>query len=196
MADQKITIGKAEQKVTVVVEQGSWAEHWVSNRQPGPQPKALGAYLVKLRKKGHHTQEAVAEGAEVSQSYMSQLEQGKRGIPRPDLMWRIADFHGIAAESLWVVAGLPMKPMFPSKTSGLGLDEQFRRMINHSAVEGVFEKGDEQWIAPLVKRRWVEFTKRLIEHCQHAPDVSFDHFLADAAWDERSCQYQSPDHSP
>ncbi len=144
----------------------------------------LGNYLRELRERQKVSQKEVAEETGISRPYLSQLETGKRGVPGPKILKRLADFYGVSVESLFAAAGLPTKALYATPQAALDTDERFRRMIMHPAMTGIFNRSDEDWIAREAKRRWLALVERLFEHYGH-PEITFDDFLAETAMSER-----------
>lgn len=68
-------------------------------------PNDFGKYLKSLREERSLTIRQVEAYAGVSNSYLSLLENGKRGIPSPDILKKIALIYKISYEDLMVAAG-------------------------------------------------------------------------------------------
>lgn len=68
---------------------------------------ALGNYLRSVRLGLNMTLRAVEEatGQEVSNAYLSQLENGKIGKPSPHVLYSLAEAYGISYEGLMERAG-------------------------------------------------------------------------------------------
>jgi len=68
---------------------------------------ALGPYLQSLRKGKHLSLRDVEEatGREVSNAYLSQLENGKISRPSPNILHSLSEVYGIAYEKLMERAG-------------------------------------------------------------------------------------------
>ncbi len=60
----------------------------------------FGAYLKALRQKRGLTLRQVEEQAEVSNAYLSQMEQGKRGLPRARILKKLASAYGVSVADL------------------------------------------------------------------------------------------------
>jgi SOS regulatory protein LexA len=65
----------------------------------------FGAYLKELRKKQGLTLRQLSEKTGVSNAYLSQLENGKRGIPKPDILMKIHKPLEVEYEDLMEKAG-------------------------------------------------------------------------------------------
>jgi transcriptional regulator with XRE-family HTH domain len=60
----------------------------------------FGKYLKKLRKKNNFTLRQVEEKIHISNSYLSQLEQGKRNIPTLKIIIKLAKVYKISINKL------------------------------------------------------------------------------------------------
>lgn len=69
------------------------------------EPREFGKYLREIRKENNLTIRQVELYAEVSNSYISQLENGKRGIPSPDVLKKLAKVYKVNYEDLMKKAG-------------------------------------------------------------------------------------------
>lgn len=67
----------------------------------------LGSYLASLRVAKRLTLRQVEEatGNEVSNAYLSQLENGRITKPSPNILYSLAEFYGIAYDMLMEKAG-------------------------------------------------------------------------------------------
>ncbi len=65
----------------------------------------FGEYLKILRERAGLSQEALAEEAEISSAYVSQIETGRRNPPTPDVLRRMAPSLGVAYTVLLMQAG-------------------------------------------------------------------------------------------
>ncbi|MHB8122648.1 MAG: helix-turn-helix domain-containing protein [Desulfuromonadaceae bacterium] len=68
-------------------------------------PDNFGKYLKQLREDRGLTIRQVETYTGVSNSYLSLLENGKRGIPSPDILKKIAFIYKVTYEELMVSAG-------------------------------------------------------------------------------------------
>ena len=55
----------------------------------------FGEYLKRLRERANVSQESLAEEAEISSAYISQIESGRRNPPTPDVLRRMAAPLGV-----------------------------------------------------------------------------------------------------
>lgn len=67
--------------------------------------KEFGLYLRELRKAREFTLKQLADESHVSQSYITNVENNKRGIPSPDVLKKLADPLGVSYEELMIKAG-------------------------------------------------------------------------------------------
>lgn len=71
---------------------------------------SLGEYLKKLREeKGYSLREAGRQTG-IAEAYLWQLENGKRVIPRPEMLKKLAKGYGVPAENILKHAGYPVGP--------------------------------------------------------------------------------------
>ncbi|UKE61750.1 helix-turn-helix domain-containing protein [Xanthomonas translucens pv. poae] len=75
--------------------------------QPTSSPTTLGAYLRSVRMGLNMTLRDVeaASEQEVSNAYLSQLENGKIGKPAPHVLYALAQTYAVSYESLMELAG-------------------------------------------------------------------------------------------
>lgn len=82
----------------------------------------LGQYLESIRKDRHMTLREVEEATnrEVSNAYLSQLEQGKIHRPSPNVLHALSEIYAIDYAKLMVMAGYvtPTKPRSVEKRHG------------------------------------------------------------------------------
>lgn len=65
----------------------------------------FGTYIRNLRKERGLTLKELGKATELSHPYLSQIETGKRTIPSPDILKRLADSLGVEYEDLLIKAG-------------------------------------------------------------------------------------------
>lgn len=72
-----------------------------------PETSSLGAYLKSERTGRHLTLRDVeqASGQDISNAYLSQLENGKIAKPSPHILYSLATLYGISYENLMERAG-------------------------------------------------------------------------------------------
>ena len=67
--------------------------------------ESLGSYLKKMREIKGFTLREVEESTDISNSYISQIEQGKVKKPSPSKLWKLSELYGVAYDELMVIAG-------------------------------------------------------------------------------------------
>ncbi|MCK5602446.1 helix-turn-helix domain-containing protein [Candidatus Pacearchaeota archaeon] len=72
--------------------------------------KKFGEYLRKLRKDRHLTLRDVEELTAISNSYLSQVESGKRGIPHLQKLLALAEVYKVELNEILEEAGLVTGP--------------------------------------------------------------------------------------
>lgn len=68
-------------------------------------PNDFGAYLRRLRKARGYNMAQLALYTDVSDSYISRIEAGKRGAPSPEVLQKMADVLSVSFEELMIAAG-------------------------------------------------------------------------------------------
>lgn len=68
-------------------------------------PEDFGKYLRSLRKERQLTTRQVELYSGVSNSYLSQIENGKRGIPSPKILEKLSTIYNVPYEELMMTAG-------------------------------------------------------------------------------------------
>lgn len=76
-------------------------------KSEGADPKILGIYLASLRASKGFTLREVEEatGKEISNAYLSQLENGKITKPSPHILHTLSEVYAVAYEKLMEKAG-------------------------------------------------------------------------------------------
>ncbi len=79
----------------------------MATKSEGSDPSALGTYLASLRASKGFTLREVEEatGKEVSNAYLSQLENGKIAKPSPHILHSLSEVYAVAYEKLMERAG-------------------------------------------------------------------------------------------
>lgn len=65
----------------------------------------LPAYLKKLRADKKYSLKEAGERTGIAEAYLWQLENGRREVPRPETLKKLADGYGIPVENLLKYAG-------------------------------------------------------------------------------------------
>lgn len=107
---------------------------------------AFGLYLKQLRETAGLSQEALAELAEISSAYVSQIETGRRNPPTPDVLRRMAGPLGVEYTMLLVAADY----LVASDLMTLivrALDSLYRQGPGRTTIEQGVRVPVERWIA-------------------------------------------------
>jgi len=106
--------------------------------------------LKDIRKQKGFTIREVAHRSGVSAAYISQLENGNRGIPSPDIIQKLSDGLNVSYTELMKAAGyLEDRPSAPSTSEPINL----RRFImnNNMMLDGiVLTDEDKEWIGHML----------------------------------------------
>jgi HTH-type transcriptional regulator, competence development regulator len=73
--------------------------------EPSPQLQSLGEYLRNVRDSQRLTLRDVQEASDVSNAYLSQLENGKITKPSPHILHKLATVYNVSYETLMEKAG-------------------------------------------------------------------------------------------
>jgi len=88
-------------------------------------PKEYGEYLRKLRLAAGLTQDEAEEKARLSKGYLSGVENGRKGIPRPATLERLASAYNVPLDQLLQAAGVRFTSTFlEEKISGLSPEDR------------------------------------------------------------------------
>jgi transcriptional regulator with XRE-family HTH domain len=72
--------------------------------------ETLGKYLKRIRRERGLTLRAVERKTEISNAYLSQIENGKITKPSPSILYKLANHYGIPYEDLMKLSGYPVVP--------------------------------------------------------------------------------------
>lgn len=75
----------------------------------------LGAFLKQCRIEKGYSLKKAKERTGISEAYLWQLENNKRGVPRPDILKKLADGYDVPAETLLQYAGYSVGPVDEKK---------------------------------------------------------------------------------
>ncbi|MEL7568371.1 MAG: helix-turn-helix transcriptional regulator [Eubacteriaceae bacterium] len=90
----------------------------------------FGKYIKNLRSDRNLTLRQLEIKSGVSNSYLSQLENGKRGIPSPDILRKLSLALGVSYQELMAVAGyLP-----DNNTVTKGDMKQYNKFVEHAQI--------------------------------------------------------------
>jgi len=94
------------------------------------QEAIFGKYIKDLRAACNLKQREVEKLCGVSNSYLSQLENGQRGIPSPDILKKLAPVLKVSYEELLVAAGyLPSAALLSRPSNAIPIDEDTMAMF-------------------------------------------------------------------
>lgn len=71
--------------------------------------REFGEYLKELRKKKKLTIRQLDTYSGVSNSYISQMERGERGVPSPEILQKLSKPLGVEYDELMILAGYSYK---------------------------------------------------------------------------------------
>ena len=119
----------------------------------------FGSFIRKLRKEREMTIRQLELYSGVSNSYLSQLENGKRGIPSPDIIKKISKGLKVDYNDLMIKAGYMEEKQITDKDIGLMSDEEIDEEIKEIMKE------DDVWYKnePEDKREKLEMLRKIIK---------------------------------
>lgn len=79
---------------------------------------SFGKKLEALRKTKNLSQKQLAEEAGISPSYLSRVERGKRNIPHPGILKKMATPLGLSEAEILILAGYLPEPTAPASIPG------------------------------------------------------------------------------
>jgi len=119
----------------------------------------FGSFIRKLRKEREMTIRQLELYSGVSNSYLSQLENGKRGIPSPDIIKKISKGLKVDYNDLMIKAGYMEEKQITDKDIGLMSDEEIDEEIKEIMKEvDVWYKNE-----PEDKREKLEMLRKIIK---------------------------------
>ena len=119
----------------------------------------FGSFIRKLRKEREMTIRQLELYSGVSNSYLSQLENGKRGIPSPDIIKKISKGLKVDYNDLMIKAGYMEKKHTSDKDVGLMSDDEIDEEIKEIMKEvDVWYKNE-----PEDKREKLEMLRKIIK---------------------------------
>lgn len=107
---------------------------------------AFGLYLKQLREAAGLSQEALADLAEISSAYVSQIETGRRNPPTPDVLRRMAGPLGVEYTMLLVAADYLAESDFMTLVVR-ALDALYRQGPGRAALEQAVRAPLRRWMA-------------------------------------------------
>ena len=114
----------------------------------------FGEFLKELRLKAGLKLRDVEERTEISNSYLSQIESGKRNPPHPDILKKLAPVYGVSLNHLMAKAGY-LDPNIARPENEMNAEEEldwaFQVVKNDPLYkEGARDIGGE--VTPEIKR--------------------------------------------
>ncbi|HBY98687.1 MAG TPA: hypothetical protein DEP84_32860, partial [Chloroflexi bacterium] len=106
---------------------------------------AFGLYLKQLREAAGLSQEALADLAEISSAYVSQIETGRRNPPTPDVLRRMAGPLGVEYTMLLVAADYLAESDFMTLVVR-ALDALYRQGQGRAALEQAARVPLRRWM--------------------------------------------------
>lgn len=115
-------------------------------------PVEFGKYLKELRECRKLTTRQVENFCGVSNSYLSLIENGKRGIPSPDILNKLAPVYRIQYEDLMVAAGYLTTGIDQSLTKAQINNTQIETIRPFMQPTGDISRGTESPLSPEIDR--------------------------------------------
>lgn len=106
----------------------------------------FGEYLKILRERAGLSQETLAEEADISSAYVSQIETGRRNPPTPDVLRRMAGPLGVPYITLMMQAD-HLREAELQILLLRAIKVLFTQEPGHSALEEVLREGINRWLA-------------------------------------------------
>lgn len=101
---------------------------------------SFGEQLREIRLRKDLSLKDLAERIGYSQPYISMLENGKKGIPKPETLQKIADGLDVDPVRIMFIAGYPISNEGAYTDSMLkafgATDEEYQKLVNSSLVGG------------------------------------------------------------
>jgi transcriptional regulator with XRE-family HTH domain len=122
----------------------------------------FGGYLKRIREQKKWTTRDAAAKLDVSQAYVSKLEnQARDSPPRRELLERIADVYGLDLRQVMHEAGYRFT-VPPALEIRLAVDESFHALVNHPRFRPTgFEPEHERYYAPKIKQQMVDLALKV-----------------------------------
>lgn len=127
--------------------------------------KEFGDYLRRLRKERNLSINELAEKSGISNAQISRLENGERGIPKPETIQKIAEALEVPYEEMMVVAGYISADVYLEllKTNKINIPEELKPIVEErKLIEKKTKEAQEEGVALLdavVKIRKLSLTR-------------------------------------
>lgn len=123
----------------------------------------FGEYLKLVRERASLSQEALAEIANISSAYVSQLETGRRNPPMPDVLRRMAGPLNVPFTVLLVQAGhLAERDL--QELLLRGVRRLFAQGEGYEALDQMLRRALDRWMAMKEKERRDALDGANVEH--------------------------------
>lgn len=157
----------------VTVENGKPGEYTfhfgsvISGHTASAGAELLGVYLRELRRRRGESLRVVAISAGVSDAYISQVENNRRGkAPSIAVLRALAGHYEVALDTLLFVAGLRPEPVVAAQPVTAATDRQrLQVLLENPIFAGVGVRAEDlRWVGDEVVRAWMAFARALEEH--------------------------------
>ncbi|MDV2988779.1 helix-turn-helix transcriptional regulator [Dehalogenimonas sp. THU2] len=118
----------------------------------------FGTYVRQLRKKQGLSLRTVSQQTGISYSYLSQIEQGRRNPPGPDLMKRLASVYQVTQKDLLRAAGYLEENNEPTLSDEQEVEMAFNYVMNDPRYKSGTRMNGK--LTPEVKRFVVEMYEK------------------------------------
>lgn len=144
-------------------------------------PQKLGAYLKQLRLDKNLTIRQLEKKSGVSNAYISQLENGKRGLPTPDVLKKLHEPLGVGYDELMEKAGYisaeTRMELLPETIQTMKTYEVLNELISNAADIFVSSVTDEDGILKGNFRQYLlneapELTEEQLDELINDPDIT------------------------
>ncbi|MEK3736008.1 MULTISPECIES: helix-turn-helix domain-containing protein [Paenibacillus] len=109
------------------------------------EPKVFGEFLRKLRKDKQLKLDQVAESSGISKGYLSNIENGRRGVPSPELLMKLSEPLEVEYEELMRKAGYWIKSSNSNETN---IDVSYSVNLRNSITACLKAMADDDGIFP------------------------------------------------
>jgi SOS regulatory protein LexA len=140
-------------------------------------PQKLGAYLKQLRQDKNLTIRQLEKKSGVSNAYISQLENGKRGLPTPDVLKKLHDPLGVGYDELMEKAGY-----ISAETRMELLPETIQTMQTYSVLNELISNAAEIFVGSVTDGDGIltgEFRQYLLNEAPDLTEEQLDELIND-----------------
>lgn len=107
-------------------------------------PKEFGKYIQELRKHKRLSIRELQKKTGVSIAYLSQIENGKRGLPSPDILMKLHEPLGVSYDELMEKAGY-----ISSSTRSELIPETIQTMESHEALNELISNAEDIFVSAI-----------------------------------------------